>query len=399
MKTQYDIVVVGAGPAGSVAAMRAAQAGLDVLLIEKRQEIGAPVRCGEAISYVSAEPFIPLDERWVNAHIHFFAICNAQGDRVQVPPTEPTVIVDRKVFDLALARRAARFGAEVRVSTTALDLLRDSSGAVSGVRISSLGREYEVHARIVIAADGTESQVARWAGLKTIPPLSDYYVGVQFLLSGMQGRMDPNVCEYHVGPETLAPGGYVWVFPKGDDIANVGIVITANSAAQTSAQTLLERFVERRYPGAGILAVVVGGIPITGALKHMVTDGLMVIGDAAHQADPLTAGGINLGMSGADMAVRVAIEALRSGDVSAAALRPYEQAWHKQYGRMHGALYTIRKVLTRMKEHQFDALVRTAASLPLDRMSHAQALSTLLWNHPALLVEARTLITTGLLLK
>jgi digeranylgeranylglycerophospholipid reductase len=398
MKAQYDVVVVGAGPAGSVAAMRAAQAGLTTLLLEKRQEIGVPVRCGEAISYVSAEPFIPLDDRWVNAYIDYFAICNSRGERVRVPPTEPTAVVDRKVFDLALARRAAEAGADVRVSSAATGLLRDASGAVSGLTVRSLGRDYRVQARLVIAADGVESQVARWAGLRTIPPLGDYYTGVQFLLSGMRGRIEPNVCEYHVGPETLAPGGYVWVFPKGEDIANVGIV-TTSGGQHDGPQALLEQFVARRFPGAGILAVVVGGIPITGALKRMVADGLMVVGDAAHQADPLTAGGINLGMMGADMAVRTAVSALRVGDVSARALRPYEQAWQREYGRMHAALYAIRKVLTRMKESQFDALVSTAASLPLDRMSHAQALSTLLWNHPALLIEARTLITTGLLLK
>ncbi len=399
MKPQYDVVVVGAGPAGSVAAMRAAQAGLTTLLLEKRQEIGAPVRCGEAISYVSAEPFIPLDDRWVNAYIDYFAIYNTRGARVKVPPTEPTAVVDRKVFDLALARRAAEAGAEVRASSAATGLLRDAAGAVAGVIVRSLGRTYEVRARLVIAADGVESQVARWAGLKTNPPLGDYYAGVQFLLSGMRGRMEPNVCEYHIGPETLAPGGYIWVFPKGEDIANVGIVVCAGSGQRPNPQALLERFVERRCPGAGVLAVVAGGIPITGALKRMVADGVMVVGDAAHQADPLTAGGINLGMIGADMAVRVAVEALRAGDVSARALRPYEQAWQRQYGRMHGALYAIRKVLTRMKEAQLDALISTAASLPLERMSHAQALSTLLWNHPALLAEARTLVTTGLLLK
>lgn len=399
MKSHYDVVVIGAGPAGSVAAMCAAQAGLVTLLLEKRQEIGAPVRCGEAISYVSAEPFIPLDDRWVNAYIDYFAIYNTRGECVRVPPTEPTVVVDRKVFDLALARRAAEAGAEVRASSAATGLLRNAGGAVTGVTVRSLGRTYDVQARVVIAADGVESQAARWAGLRTIPPLGDYYTGVQFLLSGMRGRMEPNVCEYHVGPETLAPGGYIWVFPKGEDIANVGIVTSAGSGQHDRPQVLLERFIERRYPGTGILAVVVGGIPITGALKRMVADGLMVVGDAAHQADPLTAGGINLGMIGADMAVRVAVEAINAGDVSARALRPYEQAWQRQYGRMHGALYTIRKVLTRMKEQQFDALVHSAATLPLERMSHAQALSTLLWNHPALLVEARALITTGLLLK
>src|SRR5262249_5549784 len=158
-------------------------------------------------------------------------------------------------------------------------------------------------ARLVVAADGVESQVARWAGLKTVPPLEDYYVGIQFLLGGIGGQFDPYVCEYHVG-RSLAPGGYAWVFPKGDDRANVGLVLSANRAADTSAQAYLERFIQKRFRDSSVLSVVVGGIPATGALKRMVADGLVAVGDAAHQADPLTAGGINLGMIAADLAMQ-----------------------------------------------------------------------------------------------
>lgn len=402
MKTAYDVIVVGAGPAGSAAAMRAAEAGLSVLLVEKRQEIGVPVRCGEATDTETTERFMPLDARWVVHPIESYAIYNAAGDCVVVPPSSPTIIVDRKVFDAALAGRAAQSGADVRVNTTAVGLLREGgngSGAVVGVRLKSMGRSDDVRARLVIAADGVESQVARWAGLKTIPPLGDYYVGFQLMLTGLKDRINPPHCEYHIGVESIAPGGYVWVFPKGADTANVGIVIAANQARSTSAQAWLERFVERRYPGAGILSVVAGGIPVTGAIKKMVTDGLMVVGDAAHQADPLTAGGISLGMLGAEMAIQVAVPALERGDVSVRALREYEIHWQERFGRQHAALYAVRRILARMSEADFNKLVALGARLPLDSMSHAELVTQLLKAHPALLLEARTLVTTGLLLK
>lgn len=398
MKTSYDVVVVGAGPAGSAAAIRAAESGLDVLLIEKRQEIGVPVRCAEATDIETTERFIPLNERWIAHRVQRYAIVNAVGDRVIVPPTSETIMLDRKVFDAALAERAAQVGADVRVSTAAVGLLHDN-GTVKGVKVKSLGRAYDVRARLVVASDGTESQVARWAGLKTIPPLADYYVGFQFTLSGMAAYMNPAHCEYHVGGETIAPGGYVWTFPKGEDSANVGIVIGANQAREVSAQTWLERFVERRYPGVSILSVVSGGIPVTGAIKQMVTNGLMIVGDAAHQADPLTAGGISLGMMGAEMAMSVATQAVQQGDVSARCLRDYEHLWHERFGKMHAALYSVRKILSRMDEKQFDALVEHASRLPIETMTPGEIMFELLKAHPKLLLEAGTLITTGLVLK
>lgn len=397
MKAAYDVVVVGAGPAGSTAARVAAARGMSVLLIDKRQEIGSLVRCAEAVGAESLRPYIEPDERWINAHISAYAVWNSAGDHVSVPPTEPTLIVERKVFDRELAHLAAKAGAEVRAKTSAVGLLHEN-GAVAGVKTRSQGKDYAVKAKLVIAADGTESQVARWAGLKTVPPMRDYYSAFQYLLSGVNHMVDQTECQYHLGP-SLAPGGYAWVFPKGDDTANVGLVIGADQAAAVSARAYLDRFVDRYFPEASVLSVVVGGIPITGALKQMVTDGLMVVGDAAHQADPLTAGGINLGMIAGDIAAQVGAEAVQAGDVSARRLSEYEKRWRKQFGRQHDALYRVRKILIKMEEAQLNALVKTASELPLREMNLGQVALALFKAHPRLLIEAGTLMASGLILK
>ncbi len=394
MQSVYDAVVVGAGPAGSVAARKLAERGLNTLLIEKRQEIGAPVRCAEAIGDEPTRPYIDIDPRWINATITQYAICNPAGDHVLVPPAGLTYVVDRKVFDWELAHLASKAGAHIRTRTSATSLIHEN-GQVTGVRITSMGKEYAIQCRLVIAADGTESQVARWAGLNTVPPMADFYVGFQYLLGGI--RVDPTRCEYHRGVD-LAPGGYAWVFPKGEDTANVGLVITANHAAQVSAQAYLDRFVARLFPKANILGTVAGGIPATGALKKMVTDGLMVVGDAAHQADPLTAGGINLGMIGADMAAQAAVKAFNAGDFSARTLCEYEKLWRDRFGVQHRALYQIRKIISAMDDALFGKLIRTAAQLPLQDMSLGEILLAVLRNHPQLLLESRKLITTGLII-
>jgi len=397
MKPGYDVVVIGAGPAGSVAARRAAEGGLKTLLIEKRQEIGAPVRCAEAIGADLAKPFLPINARWVDATVRAFEIHNSCGDSLRLPPAEPTLVVNRKVFDYELALLAARAGAEVHTSTAAVGLIVEDR-AVKGVKIESLGRSQEIQARLVVAADGTESQAARWAGLKTVPPLADYYLGIEFLLAGMNGKMDPQVCEYHLD-RSMAPGGYLWVFPKGEDTANVGLVIGGDQGSDASALTYLERFVEAKYPGTSVMAVIAGGIAVTGAVKPLVMDGMVVVGDAAHQADPLTAGGICLGMTGADIAMGVAVAALHDGDVRAARLQEYEKLWQRRFGKMHQALYRIRKMLNRMSPERLDGLVRRASELPVAEMSLGQIMLALLKNDPLLLFEASSLIASGLIMK
>jgi digeranylgeranylglycerophospholipid reductase len=397
MKPAYDVIVIGAGPAGSVAARRAAEGGLKTLLIEKRQEIGAPVRCAEAVGREATRAFIEPDPRWIDATVRSFSVYNSRGEFVKLPPTETTLVVNRKVFDFQLALLAARAGAEVRASATATGLLIEEQ-VVKGVKIESLGRSETLRAQLVVAADGTESQAARWAGLKTVAPAADYFVGVEFLLAGLKGRMDPEVCEYHL-IRNLAPGGYLWVFPKGEDTANVGLVVTLEQARSRRALASLEQFVAMRFPDTSILAVISGGIPATRALKSLVCDGLLVVGDAAHQADPLTAGGINLGMFAADIAMQVAVPCVQAGHPGAPQLSNYEKLWQQRFGKEHQSLYQIRKIVSRMSQERLDELVRQAASLPLQEMSLGQVVLAALKSDPRLLVEAGRLVSIGLLLK
>jgi digeranylgeranylglycerophospholipid reductase len=394
MKPSYDVVVVGAGPAGSVAARRAAEAGLSTLLVEKRQEIRAPVRCAEAIGIEATRPFLAPDPRWIDATITAFKIVNSCGQFVKVPPTETTLVVNRKVFDFELALQAARAGVEVRTRTAAVGLEIDAD-RVTGVRLVSMGRAETIQASLVVAADGSESQVARWAGLKTTPALADYYLAAEFLLAGLKGRIDPQVCEYYLD-QNLAPGGYLWVFPKGEDLANVGLVITAGQAGVRSAFELLECFVSRHFPESSRMAVIAGGIPVSGALKTLTADGLVVVGDAAHQADPLTGGGINLGMFAADLAIQAAVPAVKDGNPTRSRLQAYEKLWQQRYGKQQATFHKIRKILGRLGQERLDALIRQASGLPLEKMSLAQILLAVLKNDPMLLIEARSLISTGL---
>ncbi|MCY3835283.1 MAG: NAD(P)/FAD-dependent oxidoreductase [Anaerolineaceae bacterium] len=401
IQAAYDVIVVGAGPAGAIAARKAAESGMDTLLIEKRLEIGTPVRCGESFELHTASQYLEdiPNQPWVNTITRYFSIHNTKGDCVVVPPISPSIICDRKIFDREVAYTAANAGVQVLVNARAESLLQDQDGAVVGLKINCMGSPLDVYSKVVIAADGTESQLARWAGLKSIPALSDLYVGTQFLVSGLSGQIRTDTSHYYVG-EAIAPGGYVWVFPKSADTANIGIVISGDRAEGTSAQGHLEGFLQEVFPRArSVLGQVTGGIPVTGGLKRLVTDGLMVVGDAAHQADPLTAGGIVLGMVAGDYAGTAAAQCIREGDVRAQSLSRYEKRWRERFGKQQRSLRTVRRMLTKMDSDLLDGLIRTAAGYDMTRISPAKAMIHMLTKHPRLLIEARVLINSGLIMK
>jgi digeranylgeranylglycerophospholipid reductase len=341
-RARYDLVVIGAGPAGSTAARTAAEAGLSVLLVEKRQEIGSPVRCAEGIGHGQLTAFIAPDPRWISTEVTGAQLTVHGGNDVETLQAEGGrgYVLERRVFDRVLAEEAARAGAEVRVKTAAVGLVCEE-GAVRGVWLAAPGATWQVAASVVVAADGIESLAAQWAGLETRLPLKDAMSCAQYLLAGIE--IDPNRIVYEVG-RGVAPGGYAWVFPKGEGLANVGLGVQADLADEP-ALNYLNRFIEGRpHLSAGSpVTLIAGGVPVAPPPPRLVTDGLMVIGDAARQVDPLTGGGIASGMEAGRLAARVAIDALQKGDVSAGALGAYETAWQGGLGRRLARNYRLKE--------------------------------------------------------
>jgi digeranylgeranylglycerophospholipid reductase len=360
LKDRYDVVVVGAGPAGSVAAWEAATQGLDVLLLEKRQEIGSPVRCAEGITRQALVQFIAPDPTWISAEVNTVSIATVRDGREQTwVPEAPAqaaadsgvgYVLERRVFDRVLAERAAQAGARVLVKTAAVGLLREGKRVV-GVRAAGPWGAREIAARVVIGADGVESRVGFWAGLDTTLPLQDLMSCAQFLMAGVD--IDPH-CTYYYLDHDLAPGGYVWIFPKGDGRANVGLGVQAGTPSRQQLGgaditprppvELLTRFVEAHpfLSRGSMVTLIAGGVPVALPPAPLVTDGCVLVGDAARQVDPLTGGGIANGMAAGRLAARVIAAALEAGDASSAALRPYEQAWADGIGRTMARNYRLR---------------------------------------------------------
>jgi digeranylgeranylglycerophospholipid reductase len=391
MKDQYDVIVVGAGPAGSIAAKTAAMKGLSVLMIEKRQEIGDPVRCAEGVSKVWLRKHIEPDHRWICADVKGSRIFSPDGTMIEMAEEiaggEVGYVLERKIFDRALAYESAKAGAEVMVKTRATGLIIEN-GFVRGVRLMHLGEEKEVRSKLVIGADGVESKVGRWAGIDTSIKPVDLETCAQFLMSGT--GIDQNYCYFYLGNE-IAPCGYIWIFPKGEDLANVGIGILGNKSGKKHAVDYLKDFVGQKFPDAKILEIDVGGVPVSGSIERTIANGLMLVGDAARQSDPITGGGIINAMEAGKIAGEVAYEAISRNDVSTSMLELYEKRWRQTIGLEIDNSLIVKDVFVSFTDKEINSLAHSLEGVNFSSMSLIDLLYALFKANKKLLWDLRVL--------
>jgi digeranylgeranylglycerophospholipid reductase len=381
---EADVVVVGGGPAGLIAAREAANAGLDVVLVERDRSIGAPVRCGEGVGSRGLGEFISPDgASWVARRITRVIFWAPDGTEVRVAEGDVGYILDRSRFEPALAAEAGRSGADIRVGTEAVGL--DRRGHRWRVALRSARGESNVDARIVIAADGVETLVARWAGLDTRVPARDMESCAQYVVSNI--AFDADAIYLHFG-RCIAPGGYAWIFPKDIGVANVGLGIVALRADGRPARAWLDDYVARHFPHGITTGYTVGGVIVHPTIKRTVTDGLLVCGDAAHMVNPLSGGGIVNAMKAGRLAARVATQAIAAGDTSAARLQTYHDEWMRMLGDDHLRYYRLKQAISRFDDAFLDGLARTVNGIPQPRRTLGRIFASALVHHPSLLPVA-----------
>jgi digeranylgeranylglycerophospholipid reductase len=344
---KYDVIVVGAGPAGSMAALSAAKHDLDVLLVERELEIGVPDKCGEYLP--ALEEMRRLAPDAIGLETLFDPPKNCIVNKTKFVKfifpnlTEYTVdfkgvVVDRKLFDKHLAYEAGRAGAEILPFTTAVKLLNN------GIRVRSGANLFDLHSKVVIGADGAYSLIARESGLPISRDPLDYGVGYQFEMVNLDH--DPDYVDMYLG-EDIAPGTYAWIIPKGPDIANVGTGIRIPFIEKgMTIRDYQRNFVERhplsskKLQKAVPTAVKAGFIPVGGPLNKTSTDTVMLVGDAGGHTIPTVGGGVPPGL----IIGRVAGEAASDHIQNGIPLTDFEDRWRKQMGTVLDNSLRMRKM-------------------------------------------------------
>ena len=340
---KYDAIIVGAGIAGLYAGMKLARAGWKICIIDRKKEIGIPVRCGEATgNRFELSRFVEIDESWIACDLGGMIFHLNEEEPVVIEMKDAGVILHRDRFENMLAQKANESGADILLNTSVSGLIRNQH-SYTGVNCNT-GKE--ITGKIIIGADGCESKVGRWAGITDSIPLKDVFPALQY-------RVKSNFCNdrylhFFMG-SLIIPKGYIWVFPKSDKEISVGAGLYGCNSNSPELKELVDAFIERNIPSAESTDFVTGCIPLSVCPKKLFKDNVFVIGDAARQVNPLTAGGIMNTLEAADIAVKSLLVNSRNN---------YSRKWCKAQRRQQKIFYLIKEVFLDCSDKRIELLVR-----------------------------------------
>jgi len=365
MSKRYDIVVIGSGPAGTTTARIAAENNLKVLLVDKKQELGSPIQCSGAVSRHALEAVgIDPDEEFIHEAIYGFDIYNQLGahktiDYRNLKPTEygesagkkPLgYVVDRRRFDRYLMTQAERAGVDVWLKTEGLSYEPNVAGDCR-IQLRRFNEAITVQAKVLVGADGLQSQVGKWAGLPTHIKLQELASCLQFIVDQVETN---GLLEIITGHE-WAPGGYAWVFPKGHGYAEIGLGV-ARTMTKHNAQWHIEHFMKNsffkeRFEHSKILEIQGGGVPLAAPLKTQFADNLILVGDAARHVNPITGGGIHTALSGGQIAGNFLADFFQKNIAATSEnMKQYQEQWLVALGNKMWKLYEVKTKIFRTKD-------------------------------------------------
>jgi geranylgeranyl reductase family protein len=373
--TNFDVLVVGGGPAGLYAAERLARRGVSTLLCEEHVVVGDPVHCTGVLATESFDMLGLPCEATLNP-LTTARFVSPSG--VVIPYSTPSplaAVIDRGVFDRALARRAVAAGVEVRAGVRASVV----EAGPTAVR-AQVGDEW-VSARLLILACGANYAFQRRVGLG-LP--RDYLHTAQRELRART----PGDVELHFGRD-VAPDGFAWAVPvvrPTGTFARVGVMASHDPLGSYSR--MLSRIADRwglddlqMPPRQKILPL--------GAIDRTYADRTLVIGDAAGLVKPTTGGGIHYSILSAALGADVAVDALAADRLDAAALATYERQWRDRLGEEFAEQRSLRDLVTRLNDQEIDTLfelARTDGIMPIVRrtaqFNHHRHLIRALLRHP-----------------
>jgi len=313
-KCYYDVVVVGAGPAGAKAAEAAARMGVKVLLLDIKTRPGTPVQCAE---------YVPLA---VKRYTRLMPGCIVQriesmltfiNDELVSSLAAPGYMLNRAVFDSSLIRQAQEAGAELWLGSKAV------SRTAEKVIVHRNGQgKVEIACQVIIGADGPRSTVGKWMGSQN----RSFMLGLQYSMPLCKPQLSTDVyfCPRYTG-------GYAWLFPKGDT-ANVGVGV--NISFRHEIQALLSDFIKGMVDSGRLAGTPLGStsglIPVGGPLSVIQRDNMLLAGDAAGHTHAVTGGGIMSAIVSGELAGQAAAEAILQKDMSR--LAEYPNKWRALLG-------------------------------------------------------------------
>jgi len=386
---RYDVIIIGCGPAGSSCAKKLAENGFFVKVFDRRAELGNPKRCGEGLSENAEELIGKIPERCIAQRIKGARIYAPNGKYLEAVLEQGGLVLERKVFDKWMAEQAIKAGAQVQANTFISSLIKENE-YFTGAKGEFLGEEFEENAKMIVCATGAESPLRKQA-LGIFSQLNLIDSCLQYEMSGID--IDSDFIHIYLGNE-IAKRGYCWIFPKGKDRANVGVGVIPG---EKTAKFYLEEFIKRhpKLRKGSIIEVNAGCVPIGGLLKDMVTNGLLVCGEAAHHVNPIHGGGMKEAIISGQLAADVITDCLKKNDVSKKALSKFNELWWEKRGNHLEKVEKLREVVEKLSDNDLNDLADALKPEDLIEFSRGSKLSVLakaLMRKPRLISLAKHLL-------
>ena len=324
----YDVVIVGAGPAGSSAAYQAAKNGVKVALIEKEESIAETVRTSGVTWIKNIKEFgIPND---CFNPIKNYSFCSPNNEVTISDSVAQAAVLDVRKTYRWLVKEAEKQGADVFVKTTVNDIIKNKQGDIEGVIATNAEGTISFFAKIIIDASGFGSVVSKAMGFVT--QWKRFGAGAEYEVTAE--NVDSETWWLMVG-QKYSPAGYAWIFPISDKVVRIGVGVGKPESSVDPTERLKKLMDEKEGPISKLgkinpIEFHYGLIPNDGLSRKSVYNNLILVGDTAGQANPLVLEGIRYAIKFGRVAGKVASDAIKSGKTDEASLMPYEDTWRKE---------------------------------------------------------------------
>lgn len=392
--SEYDFVVIGAGPAGLLAALNLGLANgksprpYTVALIDKRDPWREPVACAEAVSAQGLREAVPkVEPAWIREPVDGVVFVSPNGTRVTFRREGSGCLIDRALMHRNLAEEARRLGAHCHFRARATAVSRFANGRRT-VKVEG-ETNLEIKARVVIDASGPGAGFGR--GENITQGDFDVEPALFALVSGLDYPV--NYIQMFFG-RNYAPGGYAWLFPRDEKVANVGLVIGKKFAKEAPARKAMQDFLARTYPQARVDTFHGGAIPCGYTTDPLAAENLFKAGDAANMVNPISRAGILEAMKGGQLAARAALQVIELATEAEKLphYRAYKEAWDKAYGNANMRIHKAKAAFMGISDATFDKAAMSLAKIPEEKVTMGRIFLTTLWNSPSLIWKMRSLI-------
>lgn len=362
MEKRFDVAVVGGGPAGLSAAWAAAKAGASVVLFEKDEAIAHSVRTS-GVSWIDS-----MDRLGIPAHLYnpvssyqFVSPSNEVTIAGQAPKS---CVLDVRAAYQHLAFMAAEAGAEIMVRSNVINIAREGN-RVTGVRASTPAGDLDVKCTLVIDASGFSTSAGRKAGMAG--EWRRYGVGAEY--ECYCDHVDSSTWTLMVGQQ-YSEAGYAWVFPLSKNRARIGVGI-GRPESQADPLDRLHSILEKRLKPLDKLGKIqpielhYGFIPNEGVRTNSVSDGLLLVGDSAGQANPLVLEGIRYAIEFGRLAGEVGARSIAQG-ATKESLAEYEKAWKARVASKIASALKVQSRWIGLSDEQWDREVEILRDMTAD---------------------------------